>query len=55
MVMDAAKEISVRGSTAENAGPTSDGLKELGPDLKSEFPFDPEWTNLNHGEQSSMA
>lgn len=36
---------------AGNAGPTLDGFKALGPGLKSEFPFDPEWTNLNHGKQ----
>lgn len=31
--------------------PVRNKVKEFGRDLKSEFPFDPEWNNLNHGEQ----
>lgn len=50
MVMDATKDIAVRGNATGNAGTTRDGFKELGQGLKADFPFDPEWTNLNHGE-----
>ena len=28
----------------------TDGPKQMGGALKADFPFDPEWTNLNHGE-----
>lgn len=50
MVMDATKEIAVRGNT-NPAGTTHDGFKQFGSGLKAEFPFDAEWTNLNHGER----
>lgn len=40
----------MRGNT-NPAGTTHDGFKQFGSGLKAEFPFDAEWTNLNHGEQ----
>lgn len=38
-------DLPSRGKAQTVAG----GVKQLGQEIKAEFPFDPEWRNLNHG------
>lgn len=43
----------VRGTEGSSEeGVSKGGFKQFGQRLKEEFPFDPEWRNLNHGEST---
>ncbi|KFH43156.1 putative aminotransferase-like protein [Hapsidospora chrysogenum ATCC 11550] len=43
----------VRGTEGSSEGVSKGGFKQFGQRLKEEFPFDPEWRNLNHGSFGS--